>query len=1076
MRRFWAIPAHVLLGFVAVFLVLVMMPPAAHGQSQFGQITGLVTDSAGNSIVGASVVVTNESTGISINSETNSAGNYSMGSLVPGTYRITVTKSGFGPTTRNGIVLQIAQTAEINFALQVGQVHQQVTVSASGGLLQTQNAVIGTVVPQSGVVNLPLNGRNYLQLATLVPGVNSAGLGKLFFNMPTNNLNINGQRISGTTYMIDGANVMMQFTSGTPYTPAPDAIQEFRVETNSMTAEFEGGGSVVNVALKSGTNSFHGDIYEFLRNDALDAKNYFALTTPELRFNQFGATLGGPVWKSKLFFFGDYQGNRIVQGATDNSVVPTAAEKQGNFAGLPPIHDPFTGQPLPGNQIPTADIAPQAAFFLQFYPEPNTPAGTYVRNANGTNSVNQYDLRFDAHIRNSDLLTYTWSQFFNSNAAGGPLPLNGGTSGPSQGEFTNVNWTHTFSPNIVNQANFSYARVTASTTGQGIGTNYTVQSGIGGFQQTTIDYPGFPNLSISGFRGINGYEFLPLGQVYNHYDFSDVLTDVIGRHTLTLGGNARWTAEFNFNGAYSRGVFSFNGDYTGNPLADFLYGVPFSGRRGFPRNLFGFYQRIQGVFFQDSWKATPNLTILGGVRWNIIHSPTALHNTAASVDLANNKIIVASDSKGNINTTAQQVTSIILPLFQSMIVPSSKVGLPPSLIHMNWRDFAPRIGIAYQAPSWNGVIRAGYGIFYPLLEGNTAVSSAIVNPPFIADQPIQNTAPVPSLTLATMFPEPTPGHFTLPPLGFDTIDPHRPDQYVQEWNLAIQKNFHGIVSAQVAYVGSKNTHANFENQANIPLPGPGNIQGRRPNTFFSAGALLNAAGFSNYNSLQATVQTLSWHGLFALGSFTWAKAMDNQSGDQNAGSSVQDPNNIGAEYGVADFNLARRFTLGLTYNLPVLQNRALLTREALGGWSLSSVVTVQTGPAVTASLGSDPANTGTPMRPNQSHNANLGSPTIHHWFDTTAFSVPAPFTYGNAQRNTITGPPLRDWDFGLHKSFALSHLGGEEQRLQLRGEVFNLTNTPPFGVPDAGLGDRTFGQVLSAGNPRIIQVAAKIIF
>lgn len=1065
--------SKVLANLILAATALLLLIPAARAQTQFGQITGLVVDPSGGSVVGADMVTTNEQTGVSVKSVTNSAGNYAITSLIPGTYDVTVSKPGFSTITRTGVVLQVDQTAQLNFTLQVGQVHQQVTVRASGGVLQTQTATIGTVVPQSGIVNLPLNGRNYLQLATLVPGVNSAGLGQKFFNMPENNLNINGMRQSATAYVIDGANVQMQFTSGSPYTPAPDAIQEFKVDTNNMTAEFGGGGGIVNVIFKSGTNKFHGDLYEFLRNDALDARNYFALTTPELRYNQFGGSLGGPISKRNLFFFGDYQGTREISGTTFNSVVATPAEKQGNFAGLPQIHDPYTGQPLPGNQIP--QISPQAAFFLKFFPDANTPGGTYVRTASANSSLNQYDIRIDYHLRDSDLLAFTWSQELGSTASVGALPLNGGTSGPNKGEFTNLNWTHTFGPGYVNQANYSYARETATTTGQGIGTNYTVESGIGGFADTSSQYPGPPSLSISGFTGINGYAFLPLGQVYNHYDFADEFTAILGRHTIQFGGDARWSAEFNYNGAWSRGSFSFTGTYTGNAFADFLYGIPFRGERGFPRNLFGGRQQNQALFIQDTWKPTPNLTVIGGLRWDHIPATRMMHNMAASVDLAKNQIIVASDSNGQINTTTQQVTKIVLPLFQSRIVPSSEAGLPPSLFYTNWHDFGPRLGLAYQIPSWKSVVRVGYGIFYPLIQGNQTVSTPGANAPFIVDQPETNTTPFPSVTLATMFPPTTPGNFSLGPVLSNGMDPRMKDQSIQEWNLAFQKTF-GPTSFQVAYVGSKGTHIPFLNPTNVPRPGPGAIQARRLNTFFSEGYYLSAIGYSNYNSLQITGQTLAWHGLYALGSYTWAKSLDNQSGDLNNGSAVQDPDNLKAEYGISDYNLASRFTLGLTYQLPLFRTQRSVIRNVIGGWALSSIITVQSGPVFTPTLGTDPANTGTTMRPNQSGNANWSNRSIHHWFNVAAFSVPAPFTYGNASRNTVTGPPLRDWDLGLSKNFVLSHLASDTQRLEFRGEFFNLTNTPAFGLPQANIQSPVAGQVLSAGSPRVAQLALKLLF
>jgi Carboxypeptidase regulatory-like domain len=1061
-------------------LVMIVFVHNAVAQSQFGQITGLIADQNKSSIPGADITITNVDTGVENKAVTNQDGNYTVLSLVPGQYRITASKEGFSTVTQKGIVLQVAQTARVDLALQVGQVTQQVTVNASGEVLQTETADIGNVVSQSGVVNLPLNGRDYLTLATLVPGTNSAGLGQSYFGMPENNLNVNGMRQSATAYVIDGADVMEQFTSGSPYTPAPDAIQEFRVETNNMTAQYGGGGAIINVALKSGTNGFHGDAYDFLRNNALDARNYFSLTTPELRFNEFGGTIGGPIKKDKLFFFGDYQGTRIIQGITDDTPVPTAAELQGNFVGQPQINNPYTGQPVAGNQIPPNAISPQAAFFLNFIPAANSPGGTYVQTVNGDTTLDQYDIRIDAHLRDADLLAFTWSQEIGNVTTPGATPLNGGTSGPNKGEFTNVNWTHTFGSNRVNQANYSYTRETATETGQGIGTNYTVQAGIGGFEDTSLLDPGPPSITINGYTSpsgytIDGYPFLPLVQVYNHYNVGDVFTDVIGRHSITFGGNARWYDGFNTNGAWSRGSFTFTGSYTGNPIADFLYGVPFNGERGFPRNEFGGYQRNQNLFIQDAWKLLPKLTVVAGFRWDLIHPTVAMDNMAASANPATNQIIVASNGKGQIDTTSQQLTAIVLPLFQSRIVTSSQMGLPNSLVFTNWDNVAPRLGVAYQLP-WDSVVRAGFGIFFPLSQGNQTISTAGANPPFIVDQPENNTSPVPTETLATMFPPTTPGNYALGPVLNDETNARLPSQYIQEWNLAYQKSIKGVLSLQAAYVGSKGTHLPFVNPDNVPLPGPGTIQNRRQNTFFSEGYDLSDIGYSNYNSLQVTAETRSWHDLYFLATYTWGKSLDDMSAEPNVGSEVQDPNNLHAEYGISDYNLASRYTTAVTYQLPVFAGQSGLVRTVAGGWSLSSIINIQSGPVFTPSLSTDPANTGTQMRTNRIGNeGKLSNPSIQDWFNVAAFPVPAEYTYGNSARNVLTGPGLKDWDMGLFKTFVLPHLG-ENTKAQFRYEYFNLTNTPPFGLPEGDVQSPSAGQVLSASAPREAQVSLKILF
>jgi hypothetical protein len=722
-----------------------------------------------------------------------------------------------------------------------------------------------------------------------------------------------------------------------------------------------------------------------------------------------------------------------------------------------------------------AQIAPQSAYFLQFIPDANTPEGTYVRTVSGHTNLDQYDIRFDAHLRNADLVSFTWTQQIGSTNTPGPLPLNGGTQGPNKGEFGVVNWTHTLGVRGVNQATYSYARNTAVLTGQGIGTNYTVQSGISGFEDTSLDYPGPPSINIAGYSSINGYPFLPLGQIYNHYNVTDNFTLVAGRHTIQLGGGARWYDQFNYNGAWSRGSFNFSGTYTGDAFADFLYGLPLSGTRGFPRNSFGSYQRNQYLFVQDTWKATPRLSLNGGLRWDVIHPSTALHNTFASTDPATNQIIVATDSSRKIDTTGQQVTPIVLPIFQSRIVPAASVGLPRSLIYTNWRNFAPRLGAAYQLPK-DTVVRAGYGIFFPLQQGNQAVSSPIVNPPFIVDQTSFNATPVPNQTLGDMFPPTTPGNYALGPVAFNHINPHAPTQYIQEWNTAVQKEFGRSLSVQVAYVGSKGAHLPFLNPMNVPSPAPGNIQVRRLNTFFGEGFDLSDIGYSNYNSLQTTVQVERWHGLYMLGSYTWGKSLDDMSADNNNGSSVQDPSNLRAEYGISDFNLASRFTSAVTYELPRLGWGNGFVRSVLGGWSLSSIVTLQSGPPFTPGLSTDPANTGTVMRPNRiDHRGKLSDFTIQQWFDIAAFAVPDGYTYGNAGRNILTGPGLKDWDAGLFKSFSLSKLR-REAKMEFRGEFFNATNTPPFGPPDSDIQDATAGRVLSAGSPREAQLSIKLAF
>lgn len=509
---------------VGTFLLCLNTGPVFAQLAQFGQITGLVTDTSGAVVAGARVSVANESTRVVRTTATNADGNYVVGPLLPGTYDVTVSRAGFVTQTRSAIRLDVAQIARINVTLNVGAVSQHVTVKSSPALLQTQSASVGTVVSESGVVNLPLDGRNYLQLSTLTPGVIATALSSTATDLPSNELVVNGTRNSAVTFMIDGADAQDQFNSGSPFTPAPDALQEFKMETNNMSAAYGNGGAIINAVLKSGTNQFHGDVYEFFRNTALDSRNFFAATTPQLNQNQFGLTFGGPIKKDKAFFFVDYQGTRILNGETFNSAVPTVAERNGDFSGVKQLNDPYTGQPLASDTIPQAQISPQTSFFLPFIPLPNTPGGTFIITSRARSYDNQGDIRLDYQLRPSDSLTFTYSLSPGTFYTPGAFPSSGAVTADYFTQLGALEWTHTFGSNVVNEARVTYSREAAHADQQGLGTNYTEEAGLGGYQLTSLEDPGFPNLEISGYTGINGNDYYPFRHVINPFIVGDALT------------------------------------------------------------------------------------------------------------------------------------------------------------------------------------------------------------------------------------------------------------------------------------------------------------------------------------------------------------------------------------------------------------------------------------------------------------------------------------------------------------------------------------------------------------------------
>ena len=589
-----------------------------------------------------------------------------------------------------------------------------------------------------------------------------------------------------------------------------------------------------------------------------------------MKQNQFGFTLGGPIviphvynGKDKTFFFGDYEGTRTRRAQTNNTLVPTAAQRSGDFsAQSAPIYDTSQGTrtPFPGNIIPASLLSPQATFYLPFYPLPNTAQNTFNFVPNSQNTVDKFDTRIDHRFSSADALvgSYSFNQVLNYTP--GQFPVNGGVTQGVRRQRAGINETHSFGPATLNELRLLYVRTRESNAPQGLGTNYTVQSGIGGFTDQSGAFPGFPGLTISGYLGFNGNAFSPIIFRDNKYELDDNVTWIRGSHAFKAGGLARYYDTATVNAARSRGAFTFNGTYSGNSFADYLLGLPYQGQRTFPRNEFGIApMRNEHVFIQDDWKVTRSLTLNLGLRYEINHPPTVLHNQTASTDPVLQQIVVASDGNGKINYNGQQVGQFLYPLFAQYIVPSSKVGLGPSLRYTDWNNFAPRAGLAWRLGNAL-VIRMGYGIFYGLIQGNRSESTGIVNPPFLADELSNfNTQPIPTKTLANMF-SPVQQGLNLVPLSFFQIDPHMADPYIQQWNFTVQKSIKGNFSLEAAWVGNKGTKIEFSRPINVPLPGPGVIQNRRLWPVFASGTYVENGGYCELQRAagEGRNATLAW--------------------------------------------------------------------------------------------------------------------------------------------------------------------------------------------------------------------------
>jgi len=1047
--------------------------------SQTAQITGRITDSTDRVVPDASVDLANVDTGIEKTAASNDQGYYTLPLLNPGRYRMTVRKDGFQTINRPEFALETGQVARMDFALQVGVIAESVTVSAAAPLLASESAVVGQVIGSQKILDLPLNGRDFTQLATLAPGAISRGTTSTI-GSPI--LSVNGARASKTVFMIDGANVSSQYYDGAAVVPSVDAIQEFKVQSNSFSAEYGQGSGMVNITLRSGVNEPHGSVFEFVRNEVFDGRNFFNSTgvRPRLKQNQFGYTFGGPVTipriirgRDKTFFFTDYEGTRLRRPVTNNTPVPSTSMRAGDFSGRPAIQDPLATPraPFAGNRIPANRLASQATYFLPFYPEANTPGGTFVYSPTRTNGINRFDIRMDHRISSADSLSGTYSFQGSSGFTPGQFAANGAADLSLRRQLATASHIHAFGPDIFNELRASYVRIARLQSPQGLGTNHTVLSGIGGFEEHASSFPGFPGLTISNFLSFNAQNNSPLSFRDNNYQLTDNLTWIRGAHAFKAGFLHRAYSSLNFNAGLCRGVFTFTGTYTGNPFADFLLGLPFNSQRSFPRDAYGI-SRIanQNLFFQDDWKITPRLTLGLGLRYELNHQPVDLHQQAASVDPVARQVVVLSDGQGNMIVNGQQVGRFLFPLFADVIVPSSKVGLPDSLRRLDKNNFAPRLSLAWRA-SESLVWRIGYGVFYGLVQGNRTQSTAFVNPPFLADELSNlNTTPVPTKTLANIFPSAAKG-FNLVPLSFFQINPDVRDPYIQEWNLTAQKVVAKVLSLEGAYVGSKGTKLEFSRPLNIPLPGSGVVQGRRLWTRFSSGTYVDNSSYSSYNALQGKIEMKSWRGLSVLASYAFAKSIDNLSSDAQ-GFSSQDPLNDRGEKGVSDFDVRQRFVTSANYVLPLGASWRGIAGHIARGWELGGILTFQTGFPFSPSISTDIANTGTSRRPDRVGNGAISDRTLLRDFDPSAFRMPVQYTYGDSGRNVLYCRGFKNLDTVVLRRFKL----WERASLQFRAEFFNVTNTPAFGAPTSNIQSATVGQILSAGEPRDIQFALKLAF
>ncbi|HEY3128910.1 MAG TPA: TonB-dependent receptor [Acidobacteriota bacterium] len=1066
------------------FLLLFVFLTSVAAQTITATVTGTVMDASGAVIPGVQVVATNEGTNISYSALSNDAGVYTIPFLPVGTYVITGELSGFKKAVTNPIKLEVGQIARVDIKLELGEISQQVNVVGLAPILQTETTSVGDVITGSTTVSLPLNGRNFQQLTLLVPGVITPNVSS--FTSPSRAFSggrpyVNGNREQGNNFLLDGVDMNETIDNLIGYNPNVDAIGEFRIITNNSSSEFGNvTGAIVNTTLKSGTNEVHGDVFEFIRNDALDANswgnNRSGAPKSSLRQNIFGFTVGGPVVKNKIFFFGDYQGTRLRTGGGTTASVAPDAWRHGDLSSLPQrIIDPLTNQQFPGNKIPENRIVNPVAKFLfanpNLYPLPNrsiaSVVGNYVSSFANATDNNQWDTKIDAKMSDHDDIFGRFSYAaYNLKGTKAALPvfLPGLTDAPSRS--TVLNWNHAFSPTTINEARFGFNRVVIINSindWAGLG-NGNAKFGIPGDQPI----PGLSSVSLGD--GLNSIgNSASLSNTYdNTFQYGDNLSFARGRHFLKTGFQwLRYQQNRYYagnNGALGLFEYGTSVNFTGSAFADFLLDLLARKGRGSASGSWGHRQNRIGIFAQDDFKLKSNFTLNLGMRWEYTSPVVEVNDRQSNFDLATGKQLFAG-----------------------------KDGNSRALYEPFYNGFEPRLGFAW-TPSGKFVVRAGYGIVQ-YMEGTGANLRLPLNPPFFFESDVTFNATSGPGSITKGFTDVLPQD--KPSGQVRAWNPDLRPQFTQQWNLTLEYQLSNSMSLTTGYVGHKATHLVVPTEFNQPLPDAGPPSTWRPlqqrrRLYATAPLITNISGtdssaISNYHALQVSARQRFSKGLEFLASYTLSKSLTDSIGYYGSGGVNRQGTywantyDRKSEFGPAFFDATHNFAWSGSYDLPVGRGRALgndwnsIAESVLGGWNVSSIISLHSGFPVTV-LTSDRSLQAVRggQRPNRVGEGKVDNPTLTHWLDITAFQEAPLGTFGNEGVGILRAPGFANWDFGLGKKFKLH----EQKYLDFRAEFFNFNNNPSFGPPNRDFNvPGLFGQVLNVVNsPRNVEFGLKFYF
>ena len=1063
------------LGIVSSLLVCLF---ALQAQTPTATVVGSVIDPAEAPVPGASVEIRNAATNQTARTQSDRIGEFLVPNLAPGIYDVIISKAGFRTLRQTGLALQVNQQVRDQFRLQLGELRQTVDVAASVPLVNTETAVKGDVVVSQEIMQMPLDGRDLMDLALLTGGVlpmQQGGIGS--------GAAINGARADNTNFVVDGFNNQSPREGTAVAKPNIDAMEEFKVETTGYSAESGRlAGGVMSMALKTGGNALHGSLFEYLRNDLFDARNFFDRAKGAFRRNQFGAMANGPVLiprvydgRNRTFFLFSWESFRQRLRQSALAVVPTDAQRLGNFST--PLRDPLaTGTCsassvaacFPGNRIPASRLSPVAMKAQAFYPLENRvgQVNNLYASASAPNDWDSAVIKFDHRFSPADALSFRLLKRYGRSTY--PYnPSNLGTFGlldRGRNTLAGLTYTKTVSPTLINEARVGLTRLVDRQFGRYQGTDYHALLGMTG-GPTNPKLVGFPYFAITSLDGLGEAAGLPTEYTVNTYQFADTFTRASTRHVMKFGGEMLRVQFFQPRYANIRGTYNFTGSWTGQPFADFLLGLPNSTTRSYGTTDNYLFANNFSAFFQDDWKLSRRVTLNLGLRYELPMPPHDKYGRWMNFVPEYGKAVVAS-----LSPLSDARVGFTNP---AMVATARDLGLPDSLVYPTYKNFAPRFGIAWRPFGGSrSVVRGGYGIYYGAQEINN-VRVALANIfPYVVSQTVNRIASNPQyLTLANPFPvAPTLTSNLVNANGYQL---HAPTPYLQSWNLTLERDLGRQSALEIGYTGSKGTHLGryynlnqpFRSAAtapNFPVPYPG----------WSSIAYYGFHFNSSYNSANITLRRRFAHGVFYRVSYVYAKSIDyaSQLANPSAGGygGFQDARNFRGERGRSDWDIRHSFTTSFSWETPWKRN--LLVR----GWQLSGTGAARTGAPFTPQVSNVNLNLGEANRPNRVATGTVPSPSPDRWYDVSAFPAVSTgsFAFGSSGRNILNGPGAVQMNLSLSRDLRL----GEGRALRLRWEVFNSLNKALFRLPVVNVNAPNAATITAAGDPRRMQLGLQYRF